>query len=160
MLQPLVQRNARVLDTLGELDLAKHLPSLEGPEKVEEQRGKVLGKFVRHVGKRGICRDSLADALKGLDQRDSVVKERLLKRAHRLKDRDRVVSDHEARKEYAQIDVFRYNDPWSWRAMAKGGEQMDAVHARLGRSDHILLTYVAHHLIKWHPLDASRGGSC
>ena len=50
----------------------------------------------------------LANALKGLDQCDSRVNERLFQRAHRLKDLVRVVSNHEARKEYAGIDVFRY----------------------------------------------------
>ena len=43
--------------------------------------------------------------------------------------------------------------------MAKDGEQMDALQARLGRSNHVLLTQVAHHLIKGHPLDARRGGA-
>ena len=141
MLQPLVQRNERVLDSLGELDLVRHLPGLEGPAEVQKQIGKVLGKLVRHVGKRGICRDLVAGELKGLNQWDSGGKERLLERgAHRLKDPGRVASDHEARKEYAHIDVFRYKDPWSRRAMAKGGEPKDAVQARLGRSDHVLLT--------------------
>ena len=43
--------------------------------------------------------------------------------------------------------------------MAKGGEQMDAMQARLGRSNHVLLTQVDHHLIIGHPLDARRGGA-
>ena len=63
---------------------------------------------MRHMSKGWICSDFLADGLKGLDQCDSRVKERLLERAHRLKDLVRVVSNHEARKEYADIDVFRY----------------------------------------------------
>ena len=37
--------------------------------------------------------------------------------AHRLKGPARVVCDHEARKEDAHIDVFRYKDRWSWQAM-------------------------------------------
>ena len=41
---------------------------------------------------------------------------------------------------YTHIDIFRYKDPLSRRAIAKGDEQMDAVQARLGHSDHILLT--------------------
>ena len=138
--QPLVQRIKGVLDTLGELDPVRHLPGLERPEVVQEQRGKVLGKLLRHVGKGGICSCLVADALKGLEQWYSGVKERLLERAHRLKDPGRVVSYHDPRKEYADIDVFRYKDPWSRRAMAKGGEPKDAVQARLGRSDHVLLT--------------------
>ena len=60
MLQPLVQRNERVLDSLGELDLVRHLPGLEGPAEVQKQIG--------------------------LNQWDSGGKERLLERAHRLKD--------------------------------------------------------------------------
>ena len=64
MLQPLVQRNEGVLDALDELGLVRHLPGLQIPEEVQEQRGKVLGKLVRHVGKRGILRDLVADALK------------------------------------------------------------------------------------------------
>ena len=108
MLQPSVQRNEGVLDTLDELGLVRHLPGLEGPEEVQEQRRKVLGKLVRHVGKRGIHCNLVADALKGLYQWISRVKERLLERAHRLKDPGRVVRDHKARKEDAHIDMFRY----------------------------------------------------
>ena len=85
MLQPLVQRNEGVLDTLDELGLVRHLPGLGGLEEVQEQREKVLGKLVRHVDKRGIRRNLVADALKGLDG--------LLERIHRLKDPGRVVRD-------------------------------------------------------------------
>ena len=57
-----------------------HLPGLEGLEKVQEQRRQALGKLVRHVGKRGIHCDLVADAVKGLDQWHGRVKERLLER--------------------------------------------------------------------------------
>ena len=49
---------------------------------------------MRHMSKGWICSDFLADGLKGLDQCDSRVKERLLERAHRLKDLLRVVGNH------------------------------------------------------------------
>ena len=54
------------------------------------------------------------------------------------------------------FDVFRFKfkDPWSRQAMAKGGEQMDLVQARLGHSNSILLTWVDHHFRKRHTLDA------
>ena len=54
-----------------ELNLVRHLPGLKVLEEVEEQRRKVLGKLMRHMGKGWICSDFLADALKGLDQWDS-----------------------------------------------------------------------------------------
>ena len=88
------------------------------------------------MSKGWICSDLLADVLKGLDQCDSRVKERLLEHAHRLKDLVRVVSNHEAHKEYADIDVFRYKGPWIRRALAKGSDQRDALKARLGHGDY------------------------
>ena len=48
MLERLIHCDESVLDTLCELNLARHLLGLEGLEEVEEQRRKVLGKLMRH----------------------------------------------------------------------------------------------------------------
>ena len=72
MLQALVQHNEGVLDTVCGLDLVtgRLLPGFEGLEGVQEQRWKVLGKLIKHVGKGWICSNLLADALKCLKQCD------------------------------------------------------------------------------------------
>ena len=154
----LIERGERVLDAAGELGLVRNLPGLEALKEVVEQGRKVLGKFEGNVGEALAlaCKQSVTDLLKGHDERHRGVVERLLKRAHALKDMSRPVGDHEAGEEDANVDPVRL-EGLGRRAVAKGAKVMNALKAGLGDVDDLLLAKKSHQRLEGDALDVLDG---
>ena len=138
MVVGLIQRDEGVLDAAGELGLVRNLPRLESLEELKQKRREIFRELTRDGHEAPASVDEFANLLKEGDERCSSPQKRDLQCAHGFEDVRRSVCDHESRKEDTHIDILRGKRP-ARRAVSECRQEMNALKARLGDADDVLL---------------------